>query len=619
MTPAPKQRPLRILVVASWYPSVDDVAAGRFVADQVAALGATGETIVEVVSFDEIALVGGATARTRQVASVHGALAAAIRSEPEPFVRAADGVGAPGRVARLAVAVGSTAALGTTSAAAHRAATLDALADRLLADTAAMPDVVHAHPGYPDGAAAAVLADRLQRPLVITEHATFLDRVLGEPGQRASYAAAGRRASRIVAVSRLLATQIEAALPELAERIVVVPNSVAVEEFRAPSLADRVADELLYVGYRKEIKGIDTLVEAFAIVRAARPAARLRLIGRSPSEEIEGRWRQLAADLGVLDAVSFEDVTDRSGVAAAMARASVFVHASRYETFGVVVAEALAAGMPVVATDSGGVGETLRPDPDALGALVAVGDAPALGAALIRTLDRRASFDPGTLRASVVERFGSRAVARSLVALYREVMTEAPAERVGRAAGAVAGGIAGVAETPERQPSVAMVVGLDRSAAAERLRVLPADLRAGLSLVTAHEPRIVQLPPLGRVVEVAVAPIPPPGRRSATTGSAPLDRLVRAARDPIGTLRRRATGDPLSPAALGHATRRVASALDELAGHTGNADPTEIVALDGRDVLVVSRLVAEGGYRLSPGGLRRLADVRLAAVERGTT
>ena len=42
-----------------------------------------------------------------------------------------------------------------------------------------------------------------------------------------------------------------------------------------------------------------------------------------------------------------------------MARASVFVHASRRETFGVVVAEALAAGLPVVATASGGVGEIM--------------------------------------------------------------------------------------------------------------------------------------------------------------------------------------------------------------------------------------------------------------------
>ena len=48
-------------------------------------------------------------------------------------------------------------------------------------------------------------------------------------------------------------------------------------------LDQRVQDELLFVGYRKEIKGIDTLLEAFAIVVAARPAARLRLIGGSPT------------------------------------------------------------------------------------------------------------------------------------------------------------------------------------------------------------------------------------------------------------------------------------------------------------------------------------------------
>ena len=69
-----------------------------------------------------------------------------------------------------------------------------------------------------------------------------------------------------------------------------------------------------------------------------------------------------------------------------MARASVFVHASRYETFGVVAAEALAAGLPVVATDSGGVTEILGAEPERLGALVGGRRSGIPAAAILRLL-----------------------------------------------------------------------------------------------------------------------------------------------------------------------------------------------------------------------------------------
>ena len=62
-------------------------------------------------------------------------------------------------------------------------------------------------------------------------------------------------------------------------------------------------DELLFVGYRKEIKGIDILLEAFAFVVAKRPAARLRLIGGSPTADLELRWKAIAARLDIGDHV----------------------------------------------------------------------------------------------------------------------------------------------------------------------------------------------------------------------------------------------------------------------------------------------------------------------------
>lgn len=630
MNPSPEPLsggvPTEVIVVASWYPGIEDVASGRFVADQVVALDSTKRVVPLVVSFDRLALVGGATARGRQVEPVYRTVAEAVRSEQPIFLPTAFGVDRPIRIARLAIADGTTPAIGTTSQEAHRRAALVALADRIDADGSPSPALVHAHTGYPDGAAAAGLAERLGCPLVITEHATFLARTLAEPAQRRSYAMACSRAARIIAVSQVLADQITDALPDVADRVVIVPNAVAVDEFRAPALDERVPDELLFVGYRKEVKGIGTLLEAFALVLAERPTARLRLIGGSPSVELEARWEALAAQLDIADRVSFEGAIGRPEIADAMARASVYVHASRYETFGVVVAEALASGLPVVATDSGGVTEILGAAPERFGALVAVDDRAALAAALLETLGRRASFEPEVLRASVRERFGARFVAERIANLYDEVLAEAARSRPSgdpptRAARGPATRSSADADRPMPPgPAQMLIVGLDRGSAAERLARLPAALVADLGLITSREPASAVLPPLRWVAEArlpAVPGPPVPGEPVAAGLGAFSHRIRRFLSDPVGAMRSRAGRTALTDDGIAFAARELERVLAGIGGDSADVpEPLDIVPLDGRDVMALQRLPPDPSRRISAGGLGRLGDRWASAVKK---
>ena len=308
------------------------------------------------------------------------------------------------------------------------------------------PALIHAHTGYPDGAAAAHLSERVGCPLIVTEHSSMVARHLSNPIQREWYLRAIDRASRFVAVSETLASELRAALPERAEKIVVIPNAVRIDDFVIEPAEMRVADQLLFVGYLKETKGIATLLEAFARVRATRPAATLVLVGEAPTPELRSRWEALADQLGIAGAVRFAGALDRAGVATAMSAATLFVHPSPRETFGVVAVEALASGLPVVATDSGGVTEVLGSDPNKVGAVVPPGDADALARAILVTLERIDAFDPEQLRASVAARFGSRAVATRLLDLYREVLDRAPT--AGTASAAVPGGVGGGPSLP---------------------------------------------------------------------------------------------------------------------------------------------------------------------------
>ncbi len=599
-------RPIDVLVVASWFPAFDDAGAGRFVADQTEAIAATGAARPAVISFDGARLSGGAQSRSRQADKVLAGSIVALQRASPLFIAPAWGVDPAVPVARLSVADGQTRAAGAEHAAVQRESVLRALADRWAKERFAR-GVVHAHTVYPDGAGAVALAERLGWPLVITEHSSFVDRIVAVPAVRTRYEGALAAAHTVLAVSEMLAGELRAAFPAQAAKIAVLPNAVPVEVFGPGPPEERVADELLFVGYRKATKGIENLLRAVALAHERRPAITLRLLGRSPDETTEAGWLALAAGLGIADVVHFEPAIDRTGIAAAMARASLFVHPSPRETFGVVAVEALASGLPVVATDSGGVSEILGPNPDDVGVLVAIDDPEALADGIVRTLERSASFDPLALRASVERRFGAAYVAERLLVVYREALgTQASpdesAESVPTAAGAQA-------------PGRTVVVALDRARAALRLGPLPDGLRAQIDLVTSTEPSEVDLPLVRSVTEVAIdtdwrpaVPAVPAGRRPRRGLAGRLERL---ATDPIGTVLRRLGRGTGSEVSLRPAT----DAIQRLVTSAG--EPMELLPLDGHDHLAAAPLIAKGTARASSGGLRRLADAWHASNSNG--
>jgi hypothetical protein len=275
-----------------------------------------------------------------------------------------------------------------------------------------------------------------------------------------------------------------------------------------------------------------------------------------------------------------------------MAGASLFVHPSPRETFGVVAVEALASGTPVVATDSGGVTEILGDEPERLGAMVPVDDPEALGRAIVTTLERRAAFDPAVLRASVERRFGSMFVAERLLVEYHELLAAAPAS-----AGAIP-----LAGRPAATPEPIAVVALDRNRAALRLGPLPEATRQAMTLITAREPADVAVPAVGSVVEVDVEAAwrPNPDAPAATRRPGLAGRLARLASDPQGVIGRRLGRGPGSEAALEPAVNALRGAMNEKAA--------AVLALDGHDHLVVAKAGATARI-VAGGSVRRLADM----------
>jgi glycosyltransferase involved in cell wall biosynthesis len=177
---------------------------------------------------------------------------------------------------------------------------------------------------------------------------------------------------------------------------------------------------LLYVGRLADKKGVDVLIEALARL----DGPRLEVVGDGPDR---AALAQLAARLGVADRVEFRGKLAKSEVVAALARAQMAVIPSRVGAGGdmegtpVVLCEAMAAGVPVVASDLGGLGECIDDGVDGL--LVAPGDVDALAATLDKALS--GGVDLGALGAAAAATARRSLDIRAIGVEYAEVLAAA--------------------------------------------------------------------------------------------------------------------------------------------------------------------------------------------------
>ena len=155
----------------------------------------------------------------------------------------------------------------------------------------------------------------------------------------------------VIAVSQRTAAQVERHYGPLRVPVHVVPNAVDLGEFAPrPAGAPRLRARLLFVG-AYDRKGLDVAIRALARLGAD---AELVAIGGGD----RARYRRLATSLGVADRVLLEP--PRARIAEAFAAADVFLFPTRYEPFGMVIAEALASGLPVVTSAMAGAAELIR-------------------------------------------------------------------------------------------------------------------------------------------------------------------------------------------------------------------------------------------------------------------
>jgi glycosyltransferase involved in cell wall biosynthesis len=206
------------------------------------------------------------------------------------------------------------------------------------------------------------------------------------------------------------------------EQYRVIPNGVRLERFALPR--SPVRGRILMVGRLAPPKRPDLALRALASVRESVPAAELHVVGDGP---LRGQAEALTAELGLNGAVRF--LGNRDDVPELLAQAECALLASDYEGCPLAVVEAMAAGVPVVATDAGGTGELV--EAGRTGELGPLGDAQGLASALeqvLRNPARAAELGAAGRRAAEA-RLSLDVMIRSLVDLYEDIGKSPPRRR----------------------------------------------------------------------------------------------------------------------------------------------------------------------------------------------
>ena len=290
------------------------------------------------------------------------------------------------------------------------------------------PDLVHVHTsgygGFYEKALLAGAAHAERIPVLFHLHGGNFDQFLQAlPDRRRQLVIRSlSRAARTIVLSEAWKPLVSRFAPP--ERVVVLPNAIHCAEF-APALDRQPGPipRLLFLGMLSARKGLDELLRALLEVRREGIEFTAEIVG---GEEVPGeraRYAALYRAAGLEDRVRFTGPLYGADKLAALRRADLFVLPSRAESFGIANLEAMAAGLPVVATRTGAIPEVVSDGVQGL--LCEPGDAAGLAAALGRLLvDAELRHRLGRAARLRALDFDWQSVAERLGSLYRSVLEE---------------------------------------------------------------------------------------------------------------------------------------------------------------------------------------------------
>jgi glycosyltransferase involved in cell wall biosynthesis len=274
-----------------------------------------------------------------------------------------------------------------------------------------LPDIIHSHLTYPAGLLGTLLQKRKKIPGVITEHSKITN-YYRSWFHRKCVTYSLRNASGIIAVSESLKSEIVMISQKPCS---VIYNIVDVEKFDIMPKPQSLINIGFLGGLGNNNKGLDLLIRALSLLDKS--SFRLHVGGKGILLET---YVQMAKESGIDSNCIFYGEILRDKISEFYSKLDLFVLPSRYETFGIVLIEAMSCGLPVIATKCGGPEEIVTP---VTGLLIEKENIPELTLALKNMVENLGSYDKAAIRNYAEKKFGKKIFIERIIRFYSEIIT----------------------------------------------------------------------------------------------------------------------------------------------------------------------------------------------------
>lgn len=279
-----------------------------------------------------------------------------------------------------------------------------------------VPDVIHAQSTLWGGYVAMKLSEKYKIPYVVTEHSSAYVLTDIEDWKKEMMKEIFTNASKVCVVSSTYAKQLEKYTQ--GKEVSVIGNSVDTEFFSMKENEYNGKFVFFTVAFLKKNKGMDILIKAFNKAFKDENNVILRIGGDGTERE---NLEKLVNELSLQDKVEFLGSLNREEVKIEMKKCNVFSLASKFETFGVVLIEALATGTPVISTNCGGPYDIIN---DRVGRLVEVNNIEELADALKYVYVNYNNYDCNEIRKYCIDNFSNEAIGRKQLDIYNSAIED---------------------------------------------------------------------------------------------------------------------------------------------------------------------------------------------------
>jgi len=222
-------------------------------------------------------------------------------------------------------------------------------------------------------------------------------------------------ASKIIATSSALKKGILKNTSINDDKISIVPNPADISSFHIKNISAQSRFNFISIALLREEKRLDLLLKAYAKIQIIFEDARLTIVGDGPEKN---RLLHLAKNLNIEQYVKFLGFLSKEEIASLLQKSSALVLNSDVETFGVVLVEAMASGVPVIATRCGGPADIVTPE---TGYLINKGNVEELYQSMLKMIENHKSFNKARIREIAIQKYGDQAYVKSILELCNNI------------------------------------------------------------------------------------------------------------------------------------------------------------------------------------------------------